>query len=98
MKWQDINMIHILTSLLVIFIVVNAGSSETGENTVQPQGGKNKTDSLPNGNNSTGLSATQSKNFIQTITENKGMLLRSLYVLGGVTVVVILYFTVKTIR
>lgn len=71
--------------------------------TVLPQGstttsGCDKNSSSCYSNNNTNIHTSKYHNIMRQIQNNKGMLLRTLYVLIGVTSVVVIYFAVKAVR
>ncbi|CAE1169047.1 unnamed protein product [Acanthosepion pharaonis] len=69
--------------------------------TVLPQGSTTTSGCDKNSsscNNNTNIHTSKYHNIMRQIQNNKGMLLRTLYVLIGVTSVVVIYFAVKAVR
>ena len=65
-------------------------------NEVGPNGGAQN--NTTGGVNSTNVTDGYGKRFMDSVTENRGMLTRTLYVLIGITAIIVVYFGIRTLR
>lgn len=79
------------TSLSTTSTAIPEQPNEVGRN----GGAQNST---TGGVNSTNVTDGYGKRFMDSVTENRGMLTRTLYVLIGITAIIVVYFGIRTLR